>query len=210
VLGLSGEPDDELLETLPAIMTVFRQRIDLLVATPRVLAGRGIDLQRRWRIRHAISLGVSDVAPPSALPTTVVRDALDVSLNEDTRLLLRMGYRNAWRADEASPGSSLWNATLETPAGRVTIAPDVPSIAAIAPAPSALLIVPDAPAPEILGVSPSSGLAVNYDSDSLKSSPPSDLALTRIYPRDVARIVVAGDHLELPEWTAVTNASEAP
>lgn len=207
VLMLSGEPDDELLEALPAIMTVFRQRVDLLVAPPRTLADRGIALRQRWRIRHAISLGKGHVPPPSALSTTSVQDTLEVSLDEETRLLLRIGYRDNWRADVVGTGTSLWCATLDTPAGRITIAPDVPSIAAIGPPTSVLMIVPDAPAPEILARSPAAGLAVNYDSNSLRTPPAPGPALTRIYPRDVARIVIAGDHLELPEWTAIPTAS---
>lgn len=207
VLLLSGEPDDEVLEVLPAMMTVFRQRIDVLIATPQVLGQHAMSFRKRWRVRHAIALGHGP--RPSAIPTTFVTDALDVSLDDDALMLLRIGHRSRWQTDTVPQSSDLWCATLQTPAGNVTIAPDVTSISAVGPEASTLMIVPDAPAPEILAVSPASALALNYDSDSIRTAPPSAHALLRVYPRDVARIVIGKEGLELPEWTAVHATTDA-
>lgn len=209
VLVMSGEPDDDLLDTLPAMLTVFRQRIDLIVASPEVLTQHAPKLRDRWRIRHAIALAGTSAQVPMAMPTTVVDSGVDVRLDDATNMMVRMGHRRGWIAGTGASSSALWCLTLDTSAGNIAVVPNVASVAAIGPPPATLLIAPDAPAPELQGISPAAALAVNYDSDSIRTMPGNGPALTRIYPVDVARFVIGEGGIELPEWTKVFDAEES-
>lgn len=203
VLFLSGEPDRDLLETLPAVMTVFRQRIDLVLATSSVLADNIQALQQRWRIRRAIALEGKTSAATFLVPTTVVDDGIDVSLDESTELRIRMGHRKAWLSTVQGPIPPIWRATIATRAGNVVVVPDIASLAAIGAPAASLLISPDAPVDELLRISPASAIAVNYDSETIRPAPKSGPALTRIYPVDVARFVIGEGAVILPEWTTL-------
>lgn len=207
VLLLSGEPDDKLLESLPAIMTMFRQRIDLIVATTSVLSHHAATLGRRWRIRHALALEGRSADIALSLPTSVVEDGIDARLDEHTHLRIRMGHRLEWMSALPGQESPLWCVTMETRAGNVVMVPDIGSFAAIGPPAATLLIAPDAPATELIRISPASAMAVNYDSDTIRTSPSDGPALTRIYPTDVARFVIDDGQLVLPEWTSVFERS---
>lgn len=200
-LVLSGEPGVELLDMLPAIMTMFRQRIDLVIGAPSPLADHGQRIAQRWRVGHTIDLRGGEQVPSLWSSTTFVDKAIDIALGSSMELNIRMGFRGQWRPDAAEPDSPLWCATLSTSGGDVVIAPNPASVSAVGPLSTALMIVPDAPDPNVLSASPTSALAVNYDSKTIDEAPAGQAALTRIFPRDVARIVIGDGALHLPEWT---------
>lgn len=200
-LILVGEPDDTLMDVLPAVMTLFRQRIDLVIASQPVLLRYAAPLKERWAIRHAISLQASAEASAPAMPTTTVTDGITVGLGGQMGLQCRIGHRAEWDARSPATSSALWTITIVHPGGDTAIAPDAPSLDAAAPEAATLLICPDIPPPGIAGRIPVQALACNYDSQSLEQNEETGTPLTRIYPRDIARFVLHDSGIDLPLWT---------
>lgn len=200
LLVLVGEPDDRLLQRLPAMLTVFRQRIDVIVGTSTALIAHSQSLVRRWRVRHAIVMSNTADAPSLPVPATVVADGVDIEAGDTTRLALRIGYRDEWRL-RGPGGAPMWSLRIARGDSVVSIVPDARSFAAVPPGTSAVLVSPSAPPSELRAVSPASALAVNYDSDSIASPPGAGVALIRVYPQDISRFTLAGNGVELPPWT---------
>lgn len=199
-LILSGEPDDDLLERLPAVMTAFRQRIDVIIGGSPMLMARTAELARRWRIRHAIVISGSRDAPSLPISSTVVSDARHLTLGTDMTLTLTIGHRHEWRSVTTSRSVPLWSINIEAHGGRVAITPDVTSFAAVPPERASLLVAPDMPGHELFARSPATAVAVNYDSSTI-NPPPEGTLVTRVYPRDISRFVFGETGLELPSWT---------
>jgi hypothetical protein len=200
VLVISGEPDDDLFERLPAVMTVFRQRIDLIIGGSSILTARARELADRWRARHAIVLSGSRSVPSLPMSSTFVSDVRRVSLGNEMFLEISIGYRHEWRAVTSSRSIPHWGISIRSQTARVAIAPDLSSFLAVPPEPSSLLVAPDIPDQEVFTRGPATAVAVNYDSSTL-DPPPGGVFVTRIYPRDIARFVFGEDGLELPAWT---------
>jgi hypothetical protein len=199
-LIISGEPDDDLFERLPAVMTVFRQRMDLIIGGSPILVARAKELADRWRARHAIVLSGSRSAPSLPMSSTVVSDVRQLSLGNEMSLQIRIGHRHEWRAATSSRSIPLWGISIHSQAARIAIAPDLASFLAVPPEPSSLLVAPDKPGQEMFTRGPAKAVAVNYDSSTL-DPPPEGVFVTRIYPRDIARFVFGEEGLELPPWT---------
>lgn len=205
-LVLVGEPGESLLRRLPAMLTVFRQRIDVLVGTSPALVSHAHTVARKWRVRHAIVVSDTSDAPSLLMPSTIVADGIDISVGEKVRMELRIGHRDQWRWREPG-GMPMWSLRIMRGQSTVSIVPDVRSFAAIPPGPSALLIAPTAPPPELRAISPANALAVNYDSESIDPPPLDGVALARVYPQDIARFVLTDDGVEPPSWTIPAASS---
>ncbi len=162
-----GEPDDALLERLPAMLTVFRQRIDLVIGSAPTLAAHAGALSVRWNVRHAVTVSPAHESPSLPIPSTTVSDALDIALGEHVTLEIRVGHRDEWRTPDPGSGQPLWSLHVRRDTAAVTIVPDARSFAATLPGPSAVLIAPSAPSPELRAKSPARSLAINFDSESI-------------------------------------------
>ncbi len=202
-----GEPDDALLERLPAMLTVFRQRIDLVVGSLPALDAHAKDLSDRWSIRHAVMISATDDASTLPFTSNTVSGALDIALGEHVMLKIRVGHRDEWRTPDPGSGPPLWSIRVVRNTDVVSIVPDARSFGATLPGPAAVLISPSAPSPELRAKSPTNAIAINFDSESIDPSPGDGVALTRIFPRDIARFVLAEDGVELPPWTVLAGES---
>lgn len=206
-LILAGEPEESLFEELPAMMTVFRQRIDLLIGGGPAIQSHVARLASRWRIRHALVMSTGVDAPSLPIASTVVSEAVDVELSTTVRGSVHIGHRNEWMAGAPAAQTPLWAIRIASGRASITIAPDVRSYAAIAPAPASVLVAPHAPSTALLAVSPVGAMAVNYDSHTIDPPALNGPVLTRVYPRDVARLVFDDDGIALPEWSRPGAAS---
>lgn len=200
-LVLVGAPDDDLMSRLPAMMTMFRQRIDLIVGAQSILATRADRLRDRWTIIHAISLQSNETGEFLSMPATRVTGDIGISLGGGLSLICRVGHRDEWRSNGVKRESPLWTATLTHTGGTTVIAPDTASIAATSPPAASLIVTPDIPSPEVARRYPSRGFAANYDSASVEGDISTPGSLTRIYPEDIARFVLHDDGIDLPSWT---------
>lgn len=200
-LILAGEPEDTLFEELPAMMTMFRQRIDLLIGAGPTLRAHAGRLASRWRTSHALMMSSGADAPSLPIAHTVVSETVRFRLSATMRGAVHIGHRNEWRAGEPERDTPLWAIRIADGPASITIAPNVASYAATAPEPATVLISPHAPATALLAISPVSAMAINYDSHTIDPPAENGPALTRIYPHDVARFVFEDDGVQLPEWS---------
>jgi hypothetical protein len=198
-LVMVGEPDDLLMDSLPAMMTLFRQRIDLLVAAQPVLVRHARRLQNRWAIRHALALESHPALDVPPVPTTSVSDVVSVSLGRSITLQCEVAHRNDWDARVAPTDQILWTASLRHPGGQTVIASDMHSLDASSHRSGTLLISPEIP---LDGAARNFGaLACNYDSEAFEDAAVESLLVTRLYPEDIARFVLHDSGIDLPPWT---------
>jgi hypothetical protein len=203
-LILVGEPDDTLMSMLPAIMTVFRQRIDLMIGPGVVLAQHAGMLASRWSIERAITLGQAAPGEALAIPTTVLAGTIRLNLGAETTIVCRVGHRDEWKSDPPERASLFWTLTISHPGGAVTIAPDPLSLEVAAAPPATLLISPDIPPEEAVRRAPAEAFACNYDTDTIDRAGDTGKPLTRVYPEDIARFVFDASGIRLPPWTALS------
>lgn len=205
VLVLVGEPDNSLLDRLPAMLTVFRQRIDLVVGSLPALTAHIGALAYRWSLRQAIVLNATSDAPSLPIASDVVSNSLDVTLGNSVTLEIRVGHRDEWRTPVAGTLAPLWSIRVAQGDAAVSIVPDARSFAAMLPGPAAVLVSPSAPSPEVRAKGPTRSLAINFDSESIDPLPADGVALTRIFPRDIGRFVLTEDGVQLPAWTVLAD-----
>lgn len=200
-LILLGDPDDNLIDRLPAMMTMFRQRIDLIIGSHAVLATRAARLRDRWSIQYAISMQPTATGEVLAMPTIRVTHNLAIGLGGGLTVVCTVGHRDEWSSTEPERESSLWTLTVNHVGGASVIAPDVASIEATNPPGSLLTLVPDLPPSDASRRSPTMAFAVNHDGVGNDDDIGVGRSLTRIYPEDIARFVLHREGIDLPAWT---------
>lgn len=200
-LVMVGHPDDQLLDALPAMMTVFRQRIDLIIGSQDALEQHAISIRDRWSIQHAIAFQEKSALPTLAMPTTVASNTVSIALGTDMSLNCLVGHRGEWSASGSGGGDPLWAIHVTHPVAEISIAPSVGALEAAGTPPADVLIVPEPAStrPDRFGTS--QAIAVNYDSDVADEEVPEGLRVTRVFPRDIARFVFEDDKLRLPPWS---------
>ena len=200
-LVMVGDPDDALMERIPAVMTLFRQRIDLLIASQPVLLRHAGWLRERWSLVHAVSLQSTMEPGQPAIPTTIVTEGIAIRLGGEMVLESRIGHRGEWDARRPLYPSPMWTISVTHSGGTVVISPDAESIDVAAPMAASLLISPEMPPPATSARMPVHAFACNYDSKSLEQHGNPGKPLTRIYPQDIARFVLHDKGIDLPPWT---------
>jgi len=201
-----GDPDDRLIERIPSIMTLFRQRIDVIVGTRPVMERRAFDLKSRWSIEHAVAVHSSAIPPSWAMPATVISDAASIDLGGEMTLRCTVGHRGEWLIGHES-SSTPWSARLTHPSGEVVLVPDAASLDALGPVDAPLIVMPE-PAPgHVQSWKTARALAINYDSDAAEENTSPTVAITRTYPQDIARFTFGNDGIELPAWTESAGTS---
>jgi hypothetical protein len=204
-----GVPDDALIERIPSMMTLFRQRIDIVIGTKSVLEQRAIASRSRWKIRHAIMMSGRTTTPGVNMPTTVISDSASIDLGRGMTLRCSVGHRNEWLVGNAAI-PELWMTLVSHPSGDVALVPDEPSIEALGPLDATLIVMPEPAPSRITSMTPAKAIAINYDSDAAEEDAGASLAVTRIYPQDIARFPFGDDGIELPAWTETAVAHRPP
>jgi hypothetical protein len=133
-LILLGEPDTRLLGQLPAMMTLFRQRIDLVIGSETILATSAAKLRDRWLTSQAIAFQTTANAPNLPLPTIQVTEPISIDLDGQVTLVCAPGHRDEWLVSSPPKPSPIWSIELRHSGYTIVFAPNAFSLATAAPA----------------------------------------------------------------------------
>lgn len=201
VLIILGVPDQGLIDQIPALMTMMRQRIDIVIGMPTGLATLGTSFASRWNVGHTIA--VPDNLETSSGPNTSTRSTLtrSTALDLDGRVSLGIDIisRNGWNT---LPQSLLWSATIVHGSSFVLLGADDASLLATARERRPLLIVAPAITRSSIAIKLTPGsIAVNSDAQQDSQNEPNAFAIVQTFPEDIARFVFKEEGIELPAWT---------
>jgi hypothetical protein len=202
-----GTPTDKLVDQIPALMTVLRQRIDLLVTHETVLPMLGPSFTSRWAVRHHLVIpepvdGSDTPTPPDH--TRVVSD-LAVDLNNDFTLNLRVSPRNEW-ALQNGEARRLWSITLQHANTVILLAPDTSAAVATSDDRPSLVVTPG-PDPDLLvGKLAPGGIAMNAGHLDDAQRP---TVVLRTHLDDIARIEFRDKRITLPPWAEDPYSSDS-
>lgn len=208
-LILVGMPDDHLLERLPAMMTIFRQRIDIIIGSHVALEHLAASFRSRWNLSHAVVLRSDVASTPLSMATTTVVESARIDLGRKLTIDCHVGHRGEWSESIHDTEDDYWCIQIDHAAGRVIIAPNAASLETITLPAASLLVVPEAPPKATLHRVQVSAIAANEDAKFLPDLA-ADIPLTRIYPIDVARFELTGEKLRLPPWTQQSHTPGTP
>jgi hypothetical protein len=188
VLILCGTPDEELRAQIPALLTMLRQRIDILVGTSAALDALGHEFWQRWRVSHSFVLADGVTAGQDTSTQTWITQAVGAELGDGVSIDFSLTTRDEWEA--TMEPRSLWAVTVRAGSSLVTLAPDMDS-ALVLSAPRSTLVATLLPA----------SIAVNSEDDlTWPTEDPSGAVLVRIYPEDISRFELRDDGIALPTW----------
>ena len=199
VLILLGTPDEDLQRQIPAMLTLLRQRVDLLVGTSSSVNALGLRFRNRWRVTHALVVAEPASAPTMSGTRTSVRENLQTDLGSGVSMELRLAPRGAW--NRSMTPLTPWVAVIRSGEHEVILAPNGEALVDMGvPAPS-LALVPQSPLAHIARTLGPSAIATNSREElSLQIQEPLDTVLVRIYPQDTARFEFSSSGLTLPNW----------
>ena len=196
VLVLLGNPGENLKMQMPALLTMFSQRIDLLIGTPTAVASFGVGFRDRWSVSHTLLVPESEEAGVNTASQTLISRNTRIALGGDISLALLLTTRNAWNT--ANPTRFPWIVAVEGETPLAALAADQHSIAMLATHGVGLVVVPQA-SPERLAILPGpASLATNARDDLV--APQSTTMLVRTYPEDIARFELRSNGIALPSW----------
>lgn len=202
-LLLIGPPHQPLIDTLPSVMTMFRKRIDIVIAEHDVLAKLGSQIASSWGVRRFVSIQASRAEPSLAHPTEVVLTPTTIRLGENVTIEVTPDTR-AMIGDVSEGPTLYWSATCTRGTSTITFGPTADSLRLTAPVAPTLLICPSWPDTETLDFLRPVSVAVNSSNMEVDDV---SVPLTRVFPRDVARFALHTDRIEMPAWTQNSGQS---
>lgn len=197
-LLLLGAPENDLQLQIPGMLSLLRQRVDLLVGTSSAVDALGSRFRHRWRVSH--TLAIPDANPPSAraIDRTWVTQDLQAGLGNGLSLDLRTTSRGGWNAGLAE--RTLWIATILFGQQRVVLAPNAESLMTQGTAGASLVIVPELSLDRVAALGPSVIATNGRDDLALPQEGRPGVLLVRTYPQDIARFEFRREGLALPSW----------
>jgi hypothetical protein len=199
VLILCGTPDGELQAQIPALLTMLRQRIDILVGTSAALDAFGQEFWQRWRVSHSFVLANGMAAGKDTSTRTWITQAVGAELGDGVSIEFSVTMRDEW--DVTMESRSLWAVTVRAGSSLVTLAPDMDSALVLsAPGPT-LVVVPQGNVNRLMATLVLASIAVNPADDlTWPTEDSSGAVLVRIYPEDISRFELRDDGIALPTW----------
>lgn len=199
ILFLLGTPDSELQEQIPGILTMLRQRIDIVVGASEAVDALGAPFRHRWRVSHTLVIPEADsTITPTNNRTWVTRDVV-VDLGDGASIDIQATSRAGWNRT-ATP-HALWAAALHSGRQKISLAPSAESLAALVDTGSSLLVVPDAQTGKPAADLEARIVATNGREDlTFPREGGLGAILVRTYPQDVARFELRPDGIALPAW----------
>jgi hypothetical protein len=199
VLILCGTPDGELQAQIPALLTMLRQRIDILVGTSAALDALGHEFWQRWRVSHSLVLADGGTAGQDTSTQTWITGAVGAELGDGVSIDFSLTTRDEW--DVTMEPRSLWAVTVRAGWSVVTLAPDMDSALVLSAPGSTLVVVPQGNANRLMATLLPASIAVNSADDlTWPTEDPSGAVLVRIYPEDISRFELRDDGIALPTW----------
>lgn len=195
VLVFLGPQVPVLVETIPMLMTMVRQRIDVVIGSSTVIDTLPEGFMSRWHVAHAFAIPDPDaLRPDSKTYTTIVEDRR-LDLGDGCILELRRSTRDAW--DTRALPRILWSVMTTFGTATVILAPDEHSLDVLAEQGASVVAVPNGETDHIARLLTPASVAIN-GRDGLDTAPAT--ALVRIFPTDVARLTIENDQVALPSW----------
>lgn len=199
VLILVGDLDENLVNHLPALMTMFRQRIDLMIGAASTILKLDRNLRDRWNVALTIMIRDQSGTIPTGATDLLISSNTSIHLDDNFDINLELTSRNDWTAEARS--RVLWTANFRAFGSHTVFAPDTASIRELARPEPVLALVPDGNPETVLRFTRPAGIAMNrrddLETDGLEGS---DTRLVRIYPSDVAIFDYGNDGVTLPDW----------
>jgi len=200
VLILLGPANADPIEIVPAMLTLVRQRLDIVIGSSTAIERLPAGFLSHWRTAHQFAIPTSDSpSPGSRLQTPVIEDYV-IDLGDDAKLEIHRSTRDAW--DTAKATQHLWLVTARFGSASLLLAPDSQSADVLAERGASLLAVPGGDAGHMSRLLSPASLAMNAN-DGL--SPLPGMPLVRIFPTDIARFTIKGGHVALPSWTVTVT-----
>ncbi|HEV2074485.1 MAG TPA: hypothetical protein VGR29_12715 [Thermomicrobiales bacterium] len=199
VLLLLGSPDDDLQSQIPGMLTMLRQRVDLLVGASSSVNALGSSFRNRWQLVHTLAIA-EPASPPVASETlTTVRDDLMIDVGNGVSLDLRIAVRGAWKQTVNS--HTLWAAIIRYGEHKIVLAPSGEALVELGATSPSLALVPVSPLGDIANTIGPGAIATNSRDDlTLQVQEPLGTVLVRIYAQDTARFELSRSGLTLPAW----------
>lgn len=205
VLILTGELSREAMAAIPMLLSVMRQRIDVVMGSSAVLAFLPGGFRERWKVRRIIRL-------PDPEDITTGATALDQVLHLPTglRVAISTSPRGFSRAE--TPGGADRTATglitISRGGSIITIADTLDSIADFAPSSTTVAIAPTGRIDHLASRLRVPTICINADQihdreiDFGASSRdlPDARSLVRIFRDDVAEFRLHEDGVAIPAW----------
>lgn len=200
VLILLGIPDNRLQTQIPALLTVFRQRVDILVGSRDAVDALEPGFSSRWHIARTLVVSDDGSGRPGDLTTTLVDGNLDVNLGSGINMHIKSTTRNAW--SNVDPTRSFWLASITHGDRYMCLAVDPKSCTLLAPRYATLITCPVAdPADLTQKLAPASIATNARDRMKIDTTTLSNPWIIRVFPTDIARFTFDEKGLRLPEWS---------
>lgn len=200
VLILLGIPDEDLQLQIPALLTMLRQRVDIVIGSISAIESLGQEFMERWQVTKSLVFPESSVVRPGAPLQTSVTSDMTADLGTGISLQLTSTMRGAWNAAEAP--RNLWQVLITDGRTNVSLSPNVASALILAPQAATLLIIPRADPGQILSPLYPAALATNARDDlELPDDTSRTISLVRTYPQDISHFELVHIGLQLPAWT---------
>ncbi len=199
VLLLLGSPDNDLQSQIPGMLTMLRQRVDLLVGGASSVNALGSLFRDRWQLAHTLAIAEPTSAHVASGTLTTVSDDLTIDLGNGVSIDLRIAVRGAWNL--TTNPHTLWAAIILHEEHKVVLAPSGEALVEMGATTPSLALVPKSSLVEITSILGPAAIAPNSrDGLTLQVQEPLDTLLVRIYPQDTARFEFSTSGLTLPSW----------
>lgn len=212
VLVVLGMPSQDLLDQIPAMLTVLRQRIDLLIGDELALDGFGNLARDRWNVTHELVIPAErgNHRSPDTTRRTIVRTDLAIDPGNGFASVLVVRPRHEWNMATTTDGSTQrWALSVHREATEIVLGPLAEGVLLGATSRPALVVSPgDDPRLLVEKLGPAAvalnGSAVEEAGEALTS-----VAIVRIFRDDVARFELLRDGVRLPRWALPAYSSDS-
>lgn len=200
VLILLGPVSDGLVDAIPMLLTMVRQRLDIVVGPAATIEHLPAGFTSRWRVAHTFVIPAAGAATPATRTQTSVVDDFRLEPGNGVELVIRRSTRADWQAHAET--QQLWTVTTTFDEAALVFAPDMASVDVLAERGPAVLAVPKGEVGHIARRWSPAAIAVNAR-DELDAAP--GTMLVRIHPGEVARFTIRDGQVALPPW-AITGS----
>lgn len=201
VLVVINQPDSGLVDRIPALMTVMKQRIDIVIASTQGATSLGASFEARWNVNHTIIIPEDfDVyRAPTSHARSLLNRGTTLDLGRGVTVELMVTSRDGWNN---SPANLLWSMKVSHYGIAVVLGPNDASLLATSIDRPSLIVAPQITTFSIGKKLTPGGIAVNANDRQDIFDDDRNFALTSIYPEDIGRFTFKENGIELPAWTS--------
>lgn len=199
VLLLLGSPDDDLQSQIPGMLTILRQRVDVLVGASSSVNALGSRFRDRWQLAHTLAIAEPASLPVASGTLTTAGDDLTIDLGNGVSLDLHIAVKGAW--NQTVNTHTLWATIISYGEHKIVLAPSGEALVELGATAPSLVLVPESSLVDIANTVGPGAIAMNSRDDlTHQIREPLGTVLVRIYPQDTARLEFSTSGLTLPAW----------